>query len=116
MNIIVDKPQLVKVVKLYLTKSFGNLTLKTSKDYPDSVFYVNSNNEILMEYERDNEFFYVSYDDIWSKLLLYFPINESDIRLILKNWIKEYYKLDNIKPPDDARSGLMGWKNIPNLI
>ena len=92
MNIIVDKPQLVKVVKLYLTKSFGNLTLKTSKDYPDSVFYVNSNNEILMEYDKEWKFIYVSYD-IWLRLERYFPINQSDIYFIIKDWLEDHYEI-----------------------
>ena len=98
MNIIIDKPQLVKAVKLYLTKNFGNLTPKTSKDYPDSVFYVNSDNEILMEYDKEYNFIYVSYVNIFSKLLSYFPINHSDIQLIMKDWLEEHYGLRGVRP------------------
>jgi hypothetical protein len=93
MNIIVDRPQLVKVVKLYLTKNFGNLTPKTSKFNLDSVFYVNSDNEILMEYDKEYNFIYVSYVNIFSKLLSYFPINQSDIYFIIKDWLEEHYQI-----------------------
>ena len=41
MNIIVDKPQLVRAVLLYLNMNFGDLTRKTYLNIPDKVFYVN---------------------------------------------------------------------------
>jgi len=93
MNIIADKPQLVKVVKLYLTKSFGDLTSKTSKEYVNSVFYVNSDNVALIEYCKLTDHIFISREDIWSKLESYFPIKGREIALIMKDWMGEHYKL-----------------------
>ena len=93
MNIIVDRPQLVRVVKLYLTKFFGDLTPKTSSKYPDLVFYVNSDNEIFMQYNKKNEYIWISYNKIWLKLELYFPLKYNDIQLIMKDWLEEHYNL-----------------------
>ncbi len=98
MNIIIDRPQLVRVVKLFLTKSFGNLTQKKHKDYPDSVFYVDSENQILMEYDKKNERVWISYDNIWSKLERYFYLEYKDIQLIIKDWLEEHYKLEGVTP------------------
>jgi len=112
MNIIVDRPQLVRVVKLYLTKFFGNLTPKRYKDYPDTVFYVNSDNEIFMEYNKKNENFYISYSKIWSKLELYFPLKYNDIRLIMKDWLEEHYNLRVLKHLIPMSQESMGWRNI----
>jgi len=98
MNIIVDRPQLVKVVKLYLTKNYGNLTPKTSSKYPDSVFYVNSDNVILMGYDKKTNYVRIDNTNIWSKLERYFYLNYDDIQLIMKDWLEEHYGLRGVTP------------------
>jgi|688.fasta_scaffold741177_2 hypothetical protein len=98
MNIIIDRPKLVRVVKLYLTKSFGNLTPKISSEYPNSLFYADSENHIFMEYDKKNERVRVSHKDIWSKLERYFYLNYDDIQLIIKDWLEEAYKLKGVTP------------------
>jgi hypothetical protein len=98
MNIIVDRPQLVKAVKLYLTRFFGDLTIKTSKDYPDSVFYVDSDNEILMEYDKKTNDVLIDYISILSKLASLFYLNYGEIHLIMKDWLEEHYNLKGVTP------------------
>ena len=116
MNIIIDRPQLVKVVKLYLTKSFGNLTPKTSKDYRGSVFYVNSDNDILMEYDEQTGYVWIDNNSIWSKLESLFSLNYDDIELIMKGWLAEHYNLIWVKPIGDPAFTGVSWRNITNLI
>jgi len=111
MNIIVDRPQLVRVVKLYLTKSFGNLTPKRHKDYRNLVFYVNSDNVILMEYDKENEGVWVGYDQIWSKLESLFYLNYFDIQLIMKDWLEEHYNLKGLKLLYWQKEISSGWRN-----
>jgi hypothetical protein len=41
MNIIVDRPQLVRTALLYLNNNFGDLTRKSYLNIPGKVFYVN---------------------------------------------------------------------------
>jgi hypothetical protein len=98
MNIIIDRPQLVRAVLLYLTKSFGNLTPKEIKKYPDSLFYVNSENEVLMEYDKKTKVIWIDHDNIWSKLERYFYLEYNDIQLIMKDWLEETYKLGGVTP------------------
>ena len=114
MNIIVDKPQLVKVVKLYLTKNYGNLTPKTSSKYPDSVFYVNSDNEILMQYDDENKVIWIGYDQIWSKLESLFYLEFGNIQLIMKDWLEEHYNLRGAIPQKPYQYSSFGWRNITN--
>jgi hypothetical protein len=114
MNIIIDKPQLVRVVLLYLNKSFGNLTQKTRTRYPDSVFYVNSNDEILMEYDKENEYVWLHYDQIWSKIESLFPLNSSEIQSIMKHWLEETYKLKGVTPPSIKTKTGNGWRRLTN--
>ncbi len=97
MNIIVNKPQLVKAVKLYLNMNYGNLTPKKHEGFANSVLYVNSNNEVIMEYDHTNGNAFVSYEYLWSKLESLFPLNNYEIQSIMEIWFKETYKLGNLK-------------------
>ena len=98
MNIIIDRPQLVRVVLLYLNNNFGNLTPKSSSEYPESVFYVNSDNEVLMEYNQENEQVFLNPGQIWSKIESFFHLNYGDIKSITKIWLEETYKLVGVIP------------------
>ena len=90
-NIFEDKPQLVRVVIQYLNMNFGNLTPKTYLKFPKSIFYVNSDSEILMEYHIHDKILWSHKIRIWSKIELLFPINREEFTLILKQWWKDSY-------------------------
>jgi hypothetical protein len=98
MNIQVNKHQLERVVIKWLDKHFGDLTPKKRKDHPNSVFYVNSNNLVMMEYDQENEGVYIHYDHIWSKIESLFHLNYDDIQSIMKDWLEEAYKLEGVTP------------------
>ena len=98
MDIIVDRPQLVRTVLLYLNMNFGDLTPKTTEKYPNSVFYVNSDNEVMMEYDKENEDVYIHYEHIWSKIKSLFHLNYNDFQSIMKVWVEEAYKLEGVTP------------------
>jgi hypothetical protein len=97
MNIIVDKPQLVRVVLLYLNMNFGNLTPKSDSEYPDLVFYVDSNNEVMMEYNNYFDEIHIHYERIWSKIESLFQLNHDNTELIMKHWLEETYDLRNLR-------------------
>jgi hypothetical protein len=98
MNIIINKPQLVRAVLLYLNKNFGSLMQKTSSKYPDSVFYVDSDNDVLMEYDKKTKIVWIHYDQIWSKIQSLFYLEYNDIQLIMKLWLEEAYNLKGVTP------------------
>ena len=98
MNIIVDRPQLVRTVLLYLNMNFGDLTEKTSDYLYNSVYYVNLNDEVMMEYNEQEELVYIDYD-FWSKIESLFHLNYNDTQSIMKVWLEEKpYELVGIKP------------------
>jgi hypothetical protein len=98
MDIQVDKHQLDRVVIKWLDMYFGNLTPKKHKYHPNSVFYVDDNNQVLMEYEQKNGGVYVHYDHIWSKIELLFHLDYRDIQSIMKVWVEGAYKLGGVTP------------------
>lgn len=115
MNIIVDRPKLVRVVLLFLNNNFGNLTPKTTEKYPNSVFYVNPNNEIMMEYNQKNYLVYINYDDIWSKIESLFHLNYGDVQSIIKVWLEEKpYELVGVTPEIPYHKPKGSWKILKN--
>jgi hypothetical protein len=105
MDIQVNRNQLERVVIKWLNKHYGNLTQKKRKDHPNSVFYVNSNNLVMMEYDQENEDVFITYNHIWSKIELLFHLNYDDIQSIMKVWLEEAYKLGGVTP--------CGWRYKP---
>ena len=100
MNIIVDRPQLVRTVLLYLNMNFGDLTRKTSNKSKSSVVevYANMNDEIMKEHDLQEELVYIDYD-FWSKIESLFQLNYNDTQSIMKVWLGEKFKeLEGIKP------------------
>ena len=98
MNIIVDRPQLVRVALLFLNNNFGNLTPKTSSEYPDSVFYVDSDNEIMMEYDEKKHNIFIKYKEILSKISFLFHLDEDyNAKLIIRQWLEETYNIKDIQ-------------------
>jgi hypothetical protein len=96
MDIQVNKHQLERVVVKWLNKKYSNLTPKTIEKYPNSVFYVNSDNEVIMEYDKKNENVYIHYDHIWSKIESLFHLNYGETQSIMKVWLEEAYKLGGV--------------------
>jgi hypothetical protein len=97
MDIIVDRPQLVRTVLLYLNINFGDLTPKKDKDQPNLVFYLNDNNQDLMEYDEKTEDIWIDYNQIWSKIESLFSLNYFEVQSIMSIWLKDTYKLEGVK-------------------
>ena len=111
-NIFEDRPQLVRVVLLYLNMNFGNLTPKTSSKYPNSVFYVDSDNEIMMEYDKKNEFVYINYGQIWFKIESLFSLDHRETQSIMKVWLERDYNLRILKLHLNSLQRQVSWREI----
>jgi len=116
MSIIVDRPKLVISVLVYLNMNFGDLTRKRSINRLNSVYYVNPNNEIMMEYNQKNYLVYINYDDIWSKIESLFHLNYNDVQSIIKVWLEEKpYELVGVTPEIPYHKPKGSWKILTNL-
>jgi hypothetical protein len=97
MEIQVNKHQLDRVVIKWLNKYFSNLTPEKYEDI-NSVFYVNPSDELMMEYDKENERVYIQNDHIWSKIQSLFHLDYDDTQSIIKVWLEETYKLGGLIP------------------
>jgi len=114
MNIQVNKNQLERVVIKWLNKNFGNLIPKKRKDKPNISFYVNSNNEVMIEYHQENEEVWINYVHIWSKIESLFHLNYDDTQSIIKVWLEETYKLEGVIPFTNNVDYGLGWRRLTN--
>ena len=110
MNIQVNKHQLERVVVKWLNKYFGNLTPKKHKYLLNIVLYVNSDNEVMMEYDNETERVYINYDEIWLKIESLFHLNYDDTKSVIRVWLEEKpYELVGVTPWKGVRYLQSNW-------
>jgi hypothetical protein len=51
-----------------------------------------------MVYNRENDYVYINYDEIWSVLGDKFGLNYSEIQDLTKRWLDEVYNLRGVTP------------------
>jgi hypothetical protein len=89
MNIIIDRPQLVRVFNLYLDK-----TIENSFFYGDeNIFMVVSGDKTLFNYYKSTGELEVNYELIFDKLTSIFSISWSDCENLILNWAVKKYNI-----------------------
>ena len=114
MDIQVNKDQLYRVVIKWLSNHFGDLTPKTTEEYPESVFYVNSDNQVMMEYYEKKDSVFIQHQYIWSKIKSIFPITYKETQSIMKVWLEDTYNLEEITPYNEDGGLYRKWNRITN--
>ena len=102
MDIQVNRHQLERVVIKWLNQHYGNLTQKKHRSIPYTILFVNSKNEIIMEYDyilRNRKDVLIDNDRIWSKLQSIFHLKYLEVQSIISIWLKETYGLDDDVTP-----------------
>jgi hypothetical protein len=99
MDIIVDRPQLVRAVLLYLNMNFGNLTIKDGSEYAEGfIFYVNSDNDIFIGHNKKKHEIFIRYKEIWLKINSLFHLEDGlDTKPIIKHWLEKTYNIKDIE-------------------
>ena len=101
MDIHVNKDQIYRIVIKWLNAHYGSLTPKIHNHYPNKVFYVNSDNYIMMEYNKETDRVWIDKKSIWSKVESIFHISLREHRVIMRVWLEQTYKLEGIMPLED---------------
>ena len=114
MNIQVKRNQMERVVIKWINKHLGNLTPKKHKDFPNVVFYVDSSNNVILQYIKLNEYVYIHYGDIWSHLENIFHIGHNDAKSIIEVWLEDTYKLKGVRPISNSKASIFNWEELTN--
>ena len=102
MDIEVNEKQLYRVVIKWLNKHFGDLRPVENNTYSESLFYVNPNNKVIMEWVPEHDDVWVN-SDIWLNIESIFNLNDMDTQSIMQVWLRDTYGLKDVRP--DSESG-----------
>ena len=114
MNIIISKPQLVKVVLRYIKNNFDNLTTESNPEKPDSIYYVDENNQPIMEYEPKYNDIWINQEKFWSKIETLFSLSYPQTQLIIKEWLGDKHKIKKAIPRPFPNINMNHGYNPPN--
>lgn len=93
MNIIINNPQLVRVVLLYMDMYYGDLIPKDSLNRSDFIHFVNSENYVILDYDKWTYRLFVDRQSLYDRITSQFPIDNFDIEWIIKDWFEKKYNL-----------------------
>ena len=111
MKYIITESQYNRAIDIFLNYLFEPHEVKTSPDYPDSIFWV-KDGKVIAEIEN-SEYFWVDWDK-WSTFSSFFSLKLVDAQRLIKSWLEEHYKLGGLTPKAAAYAPHFSWKNITN--
>ena len=97
MKYIITESQYNKAIDKFITYQLEPHEEKTSKEYPNSIFWV-KDNEVIAEIEK-SEYFWIDYH-IWDTISLMFSLEYEETQEVIKEWLEEHYKLGSLTPND----------------
>ena len=77
---------------------FDDLDVVQSEKNQDRTLFRYKPYHNLMVYDRENDWVYVSYEDIWAFLKSNFGLNRTEIQELIKEWLDEVYNLRGVTP------------------
>ena len=102
MKYIITESQYNNAINRFITYQLEPHEEKTSKEYPDSIFWV-KDGEIIVEIEKPEYFwvtsknFWVKYE-IWDTISSMFSLEGTETQEVIKEWLKEHYNLGSFIP------------------
>ena len=101
-----------KIIK-YLNSEYPELEQFETEKYPDYIFFM-KDGELIFDYNKKNEYIYISYNKIWSFLKSFFGLEYEEIQDLTKEWVEEHYKLEVTTTRVESYTNLLRWRNITN--
>ena len=77
---------------------FNDLDVVQSEEQQYWTLYKYRKGRNFMIYDRKNDFFYISYDEIWSVLNDKFGLNKTETQKLTERWLDEVYNLRGVTP------------------
>ena len=77
---------------------FDNLDQVQSEENPDWTLFRFKPEHNLMIYDRESEYVYINYYEIWSVLEINFGLNFRQTKALTEEWLGEVYNLRGITP------------------
>ena len=100
-----------KIIK-YLNSEFSNLEQFEPKEWTTDYIFFMKDGKVIFEYDKKNEFVYISYNEIWAILESFFGLEYEEIQDLTKEWVKEHYNLRVTTTPYGVSTYLLWWRDI----
>lgn len=81
-----------KIIK-YLNSEYSNLEQFEPKEWTTDYIFFMKDGKVIFEYDKKNEFVYISYNKIWAILESFFGLEYEKIRHLIKEWVEGHYNL-----------------------
>jgi hypothetical protein len=98
MKLVVLDKQLEDALTLYANKYFDHFKPRKHKDYPDTIFYVNTKDEPVFQYNKKTKDAVVHIHKVFSKIKANFTVNDDQVKQFFKKWFNDTYGLKNVNP------------------
>ena len=95
MKYIISESQYNKAIDKFITYQLEPHEKKTSKKYPNSIFWI-KDGKVIAEIQK-SKYFWVNLD-IWSTISNMFSLKYNDTQSVIKSWLEEHYKLGGLTP------------------
>ena len=76
----------------FIKDKISNLTEFKDSKYPDSIFYMNSEGEWILDQDDKNKRLCVRYEDFWQVLQIKYNLENSDIQYLIQYMIEQAVK------------------------
>ena len=75
---------------------YNDLDVVQSEERQELTLFRYEKHKNFMIYDRENDYVYINYNEIWSFLVYGFGLNYSEIQELTKTWLDEVYNLRGI--------------------
>jgi len=87
-----DRPAILH----FLDSTLKGLKQFKDDDYEDYIFFGKHKDDIFLQQDLKNDYFYVDYGKVWSVLESKYSLNYTDVQLLTKWYIETTYNLKGI--------------------
>jgi hypothetical protein len=95
MKYIITESQYNNAINRFITYQLEPHEEKTSKEYPNSIFWV-KDGEIIVKIDKSKNFWVKI--DIWEIISSMFSLGYNETQEVIKEWLEEHYNLGLLTP------------------
>jgi hypothetical protein len=119
-SVRVLKEEVDNRLKQVCFKQFDRLLLKnceqiTHPNYPDRIFFKRKiDGKIIVEIDKENERFYLDYNNVWLFFENIFNLKYEEIQEIARDWLDNTFKLRGYGPRRPSVRKAESWMRLSN--
>jgi hypothetical protein len=102
--------KLTNTIINYLREEYKDLTPITSKNYPNTLFYI-QNNKVIFDYNKKYKCSFIN-DDIFSFIYQFFGLIKEEVHQIIREWINVMINISPGLIVEDSLIAQIRWSDV----